>query len=228
MPYALATGLGPLRSITIGTDGRLLVAGDDGAWLVDAQGRPERFAEGPVRAVTTHPDRTWLLRDGALELRGPAPATFAVGEVRDVLAVASGEVWLLHAEGVDALDPRTGARRPVIEGLRDGRALALTTGGVPLVLGATTLSLVDGDRHVVLRGGLRDARAAGSDARETLVIEARGLLRVGDPPETRSTWVDTTTDLVPALGPLFPPGGWYLVNTEGRVELFRPDAPPEG
>lgn len=222
-PLVLATGLGPLRSVALAPDGRLLVAGANGAWIVSEQGTAEALAATPVRAVASHPNAIYLLGEGSLERRGwpeGAATTVPTPGAIDVLAVpAADTVWLLTADGVESMHLPDGARTPVIEGLHDGRALALEPDGGVLVLTGTSASRLDASgRLTPVAPALRDAHAVvAPGAGGVYVADAEGLHAVPGAGRTASLQV---TDLAPAVRPALPPTATYLVTDAGIVGLL--------
>lgn len=227
-PYILASGLGEAASVCVQVDGRLLVGTSTGAWAVGADGAVEREAEGPVTAVATQPAWRYTLGGGQLVARptdgGPTRTLPAPGAVDLVAVAAAGEVWLLTADGIESVDVVSGARHPVASGLGDARGLTWAFDGRVLLWTRTGVSVVTADGlRTPLPGALQDARSVAGAADGTVyALDARGLVRLADPPVVLSERAAAATDLALAIGPRLPAGVLYGVTRDGRVDFWRP------
>lgn len=229
-PYLLAPGLGEARSVGPGLDGRLLVASTTGVFAVDGEGRVEALAAQAAEAVSAHPGRVYVLRDGRVDvhvgtgamLGSPVDAFHVPGAV-DIVAGYEGLV-VLHP---DRLEAHVGKERlPLARGLRSARSVALGPDGGYLVVTATTLLRVAEGVVTTLAEGLTDARAAATDAKGRVYVVQ------GDPPElfrvdatgptSIAKWLGDARDLHFGIGATLPPENLYVANGVGTLDYVRP------
>lgn len=221
-PYLLAPGLGEVRSVSPGLDGRLLVATSTGVYAVDGEGKAERLEDRPAQAVTAHPGRRYVLRDGRVT-GGEAP--LAVHGAVDILAGYDALV-VLRSDRLSAFDP-DGREHPLTAGLTDARSVALGPDDTYLVV--TRESLVRVDRAgaiTTLARGLVDARAAATDAKGRVYVahgDPQELWRV-DPTGLVSIarWLGDPRDLHFGIGGLLAVENTYIANGSGTVDYVRP------
>lgn len=223
-PYVLTTGLGEVRSLAPGLDGRLLAATSTGLWAVTPEGRADRLDPAVGRAVSTHPGVVYVLADEQVSA-GPGATVSTPGAV-DVLA-GYDEVVVAYPDRLDlhALDASTRRAVPVA----GVRAVALGPPGEYLVVTADALFRVDATGVHPLVTGLVDARAASTDARGHVYV-AHGapteLFRLDDAtsPATLAPvakWLGDVRDLQFGVGP-FPPQNLYIATGDGTLDYVRP------
>ncbi|MDP2306612.1 MAG: hypothetical protein Q8P18_11375 [Pseudomonadota bacterium] len=230
-PYVLATGLGDVRSVAPSTDGRLWVAASTGVYAIDGEGRAERIEEAPALAVASHPDRTYVLRDGRVTWGGgaglDAPGAVDILGGHDALVVLYPD----HYERIGPGDP-SGAPRHLarLGGTLDARAVALGPDGGWIVVSEHALQNVGADGAVTtVIDGLVDARAA--------VVDVKGRIYVaqGDPQElwrvdpgapsplvSVARWLGDPKDLHFGVGGLLATENTYVANGAGTLEYVRP------
>ncbi len=234
-PYVLATGLGEVRSIAPGLDGRLLAATSTGLYAIDGEGKAERVGE-PAVAVSVHPGRTYSLDEKGVSWWSPDynDSGGIVGEPPpsevDLLA-GYDELATLQRRGL-VLWPLDKKSIPRDVAVPESRAVALGPPSTYLVVTPTTLYTVSAeDVATPLVTGLTDARAAATDANGRVYV-AQGapteLWRVepvpGGPARLVSVakYLGDVRDLHFGIGGLLPRENLYIANGAGSVDYVRP------
>lgn len=222
-PWVLTSGIGEARSLAPDGTGAWLVATDRGVARIDGEGKASDVEAGAADAVSTHPGRVYVLRDGVVRWPG--------GEARvdGAIDVAGGwdALWVLTPDTLWAVDPATGEKTARATGLDGARAVAL--GPEPEALVVTRDAVVaigPGGGARALATGLVGPRAACTDARGRVFVAAGedpALWRLDAAgPVLAARYLGDVRDLHVGLGGLLPAENLYLAVGTGSIDYLRP------
>ncbi|MDP2311419.1 MAG: hypothetical protein Q8P41_00825 [Pseudomonadota bacterium] len=223
-PYVLAPGLGEVRSVAARADGQLVVATGTGVYAVDWEGRAERIEDTPADAVSTHPDRLFVLRGG--RVTWPGGGVDLPGAV-DILGGYDDRLVALYPDALELLDLAAGTRVRLPLGVPDARTVALGPEGAYLVVTEHTLLSIAVDGTIAtLARDLVDARAAAVDPKGRVYVaqgDPEDLWRVDGPALTSiARWLGDPRDLHFGFGAHLPPENAYVANGTGTLDYVRP------